>query len=149
MVLVPIISFLCSRQIMFECGRGSKLVDGPPGATCIDGKWVQIYCISAYQDDQHPIFSFNFRWSPETLPRCEVEYHPKMAWLSKRSVAEKVIRIPKRAKRSLRRRQRSSGGGSSNFYGNQKVATTMPNSKLWCHASKNDLQSKMHAKQLA
>lgn len=79
------------------------------------------------------IFSFNFRWSPETLPRCEVEYHPKMAWLSKRSVAEKVIRIPKRAKRSLRRRQRSSsssGGGSSNFYGNQKVATTMPNSKL-------------------
>ena len=81
----------------------------------------------SYQD-QHPIFSFNFRWSPETLPRCEVEYHPKMAWLSKRSVAEKVIRIPKRAKRSLGRRQ--NGGGSSNFYGNQKVATTMPNSKL-------------------
>ena len=88
-----------------------------------------------------------FRWSPSTLPRCEVEYHPKMAWLSKRSVATaggKVIRIPKRAKRSLRRRQRSSSG-SSNFYGNQKVATTLPNSKLWCHASKNDLQSKcMH-----
>ena len=76
----------------------------------------------------HFFFS-RFRWSPETLPRCEVEYHPKMAWLSKRSVAEKVIRIPKRAKRSLRRRQRSSSG-SSNFYGNQKVATTMPNSKL-------------------
>ena len=27
-----------NRQIMFECGRGSKLVDGPPGATCIDGR---------------------------------------------------------------------------------------------------------------
>ena len=77
---------------------------------------------------QNGNFLKNFRWSPETLPRCEVEYHPKMAWLSKRSVAEKVIRIPKRAKRSLRRRQ--NGGGSSNFYGNQKVATTMPNSKL-------------------
>ena len=84
--------------------------------------------------NQNGNFLKNFRWSPETLPRCEVEYHPKMAWLSKRSVAEKVIRIPKRAKRSLGRRQRSSissdGGGSSNFYGNQKVATTMPNSKL-------------------
>ena len=81
--------------------------------------------ISSYQNGN---FLKNFRWSPETLPRCEVEYHPKMAWLSKRSVAEKVIRIPKRAKRSLGRRQ--NGGGSSNFYGNQKVATTMPNSKL-------------------
>lgn len=27
-----------NRQIMFECGRGFKLADGPPGATCIDGK---------------------------------------------------------------------------------------------------------------
>lgn len=27
-----------NRQIMFECGRGTKLVDGPPGATCIDGR---------------------------------------------------------------------------------------------------------------
>ena len=27
-----------NRQIMFECGRGSRLIDGPPGATCIDGK---------------------------------------------------------------------------------------------------------------
>ena len=27
-----------NRQIMFECGRGAKLVDGPPGATCIDGR---------------------------------------------------------------------------------------------------------------
>ena len=29
-----------NRQIMFECGRGFKLSDGPPGATCIDGRWV-------------------------------------------------------------------------------------------------------------
>ena len=33
-----VIDSFSSRQIMFECGRGSKLVDGPPGATCIDGK---------------------------------------------------------------------------------------------------------------
>ena len=31
-----------NRQIMFECGRGYKLADGPPGATCIDGRSVQI-----------------------------------------------------------------------------------------------------------
>jgi hypothetical protein len=28
-----------NRQIVFECGRGYKLSDGPPGATCIDGRW--------------------------------------------------------------------------------------------------------------
>ena len=27
-----------NRQIVFECGRGAQLIDGPPGATCIDGK---------------------------------------------------------------------------------------------------------------
>ena len=27
-----------NRQIVFECGRGHKLENGPPGATCIDGR---------------------------------------------------------------------------------------------------------------
>ena len=27
-----------NRQIVFECGRGFTLADGPPGATCIDGR---------------------------------------------------------------------------------------------------------------
>lgn len=89
-----------NRQIMFECGRGSKVVDGPPGATCIDG-----------------------RWSPSTLPRCEVEYHPKMEWLSKRSAPNGAIgpiRIPKRAKRSLSRRLRAKRSPTVNYdLGNQ------------------------------
>ena len=51
-----------NRQILFECGRGYKLADGPPGATCIDGKW-----------------------SPPDLPRCVDEFHPKMVqWKRKR-----------------------------------------------------------------
>ncbi len=29
-----------NRQIVFECGKGFKLEDGPPGATCIDGRYV-------------------------------------------------------------------------------------------------------------
>jgi len=29
-----------NRQIVFECGRGYALADGPPGATCIDGRFV-------------------------------------------------------------------------------------------------------------
>lgn len=60
-----------------------------------------------------------YRWSPATLPKCEQEYHPKMEWLSKRSAPNygdgKAILIPKRAKRSLRRRQRRN---SDNYYGN-------------------------------
>ena len=50
-----------NRQILFECGRGYKLADGPPGATCIDGKW-----------------------SPPDLPRCVDEFHPKMVQWKRR-----------------------------------------------------------------
>ncbi|GFX76377.1 protein lev-9 [Trichonephila clavipes] len=28
-----------NRQIMYECHRHFTLVDGPPGATCVDGQW--------------------------------------------------------------------------------------------------------------
>ena len=28
-----------NRQIMYECDRGFMLDDGPPGATCVAGKW--------------------------------------------------------------------------------------------------------------
>lgn len=51
-----------NRQILFECGKGHKLDDGPPGATCVDG-----------------------RWSPPNLPRCVSEFHPKMVeWKRKK-----------------------------------------------------------------
>lgn len=28
-----------NKQIMYECDRGYVLTDGPPGATCIGGRW--------------------------------------------------------------------------------------------------------------
>ncbi|KAI2803698.1 hypothetical protein BLOT_007833 [Blomia tropicalis] len=47
-----------NKQIMYECDKGYYIVDGPPGATCVDGIW-----------------------SPPTMPRCERFYHPKlMRW---------------------------------------------------------------------
>lgn len=39
------------KQIMFECERGYH-IEGPPGATCIDG-----------------------HWSPSVLPTCEPTHH--------------------------------------------------------------------------
>ncbi|XP_027195567.2 sushi, von Willebrand factor type A, EGF and pentraxin domain-containing protein 1-like isoform X1 [Dermatophagoides pteronyssinus] len=44
-----------NRQIIYECDRGYHIVEGPPGATCIDGQW-----------------------SPSELPRCELYSHPKL-----------------------------------------------------------------------
>ena len=46
------------------------------------------------------------RWRPLDMPKCINGFHPKMEWLSKRSApndGSSAIRIPKRAKRSLRR----------------------------------------------
>lgn len=51
-----------NKQILFECERGYHIINGPPGATCVDGQW-----------------------SPQTLPQCVRGSHPKMRWL--RSVA--------------------------------------------------------------
>lgn len=86
-----------NRQILFECGRGYKLADGPPGATCIDGKW-----------------------SPSDKPRCVDEFHPKMVqWKRrrKRSASEP-------AKLGVRRRR--AGGEMRERHGekeNSGVAT--------------------------
>ncbi|XP_021914139.1 sushi, von Willebrand factor type A, EGF and pentraxin domain-containing protein 1 isoform X2 [Zootermopsis nevadensis] len=46
-----------NKQIMYECERGYVLTDGPPGATCIGG-----------------------RWSPKQLPRCVPGMHPRLRW---------------------------------------------------------------------
>ncbi|XP_063237081.1 sushi, von Willebrand factor type A, EGF and pentraxin domain-containing protein 1 isoform X2 [Bacillus rossius redtenbacheri] len=46
-----------NKQIMYDCNRGYMLVDGPPGATCIGG-----------------------RWSPKELPRCVPGMHPRLRW---------------------------------------------------------------------
>ncbi|XP_055934154.1 sushi, von Willebrand factor type A, EGF and pentraxin domain-containing protein 1-like isoform X3 [Argiope bruennichi] len=42
-----------NRQIMYECHRHYTLMDGPPGATCVDGQW-----------------------SPKQMPRCVRGSHP-------------------------------------------------------------------------
>ncbi|XP_076061125.1 hig-anchoring scaffold protein isoform X2 [Oratosquilla oratoria] len=54
-----------NRQIRYECSRGYYLVNGPPGSTCVAG-----------------------RWSPEQKPQCIPNYHPRIRWLRKRSVNE-------------------------------------------------------------
>nr|XP_045606863.1 sushi, von Willebrand factor type A, EGF and pentraxin domain-containing protein 1-like [Procambarus clarkii] len=51
------------RRIRYECNRGYFLSSGPPGATCVAG-----------------------RWSPSNLPKCSQELHPRAQWLRKRSV---------------------------------------------------------------
>ncbi|XP_069937241.1 sushi, von Willebrand factor type A, EGF and pentraxin domain-containing protein 1 [Cherax quadricarinatus] len=51
------------RRIRYECSRGFFLSEGPPGATCVGG-----------------------RWSPSNLPKCSPELHPRVQWLKKRSV---------------------------------------------------------------
>ncbi|XP_066943300.1 sushi, von Willebrand factor type A, EGF and pentraxin domain-containing protein 1-like isoform X2 [Macrobrachium rosenbergii] len=51
-----------NRQIRFACNKGFLIVSGPPGATCVAG-----------------------RWSPNELPRCEPDLHPRIHWI-KRSV---------------------------------------------------------------
>ncbi|XP_054274318.1 uncharacterized protein LOC128994090 isoform X3 [Macrosteles quadrilineatus] len=53
-----------NKQIMYDCNRGYVLADGPPGATCIGG-----------------------RWSPKQLPRCVPGQHPRLRW--SRSVRSK------------------------------------------------------------
>ncbi|KAG8223021.1 hypothetical protein J437_LFUL001343, partial [Ladona fulva] len=52
-----------NKQIMYDCIRGYVLAEGPPGATCIGGKW-----------------------SPKQLPRCVPGKHPRLRW--SRSVNE-------------------------------------------------------------
>ncbi|XP_049790095.1 sushi, von Willebrand factor type A, EGF and pentraxin domain-containing protein 1-like [Schistocerca nitens] len=66
-----------NKQIIYECERGYVLGDGPPGATCIGG-----------------------RWSPKELPRCIKGLHPRLRW--SRSVQEQrqaVFLSPKFAER--------------------------------------------------
>ena len=49
-----------------------------------------------------------YSWRPPELPKCISGFHPKMEWLSKRSAdyEHEPVRIPKRVKRELRRRQK-------------------------------------------
>lgn len=45
-----------NKQILYECDRGYHIVEGPLGASCIDG-----------------------HWSPGVLPSCVRFFHPKLS----------------------------------------------------------------------
>ncbi|KAI4468139.1 complement component-related sushi domain-containing [Holotrichia oblita] len=46
-----------NKQIMYDCDKGYILDEGPPGATCVGGKW-----------------------SPSELPKCVLGQHPRLRW---------------------------------------------------------------------
>ena len=48
------------KQVAYECDKGFR-VEGPPGATCVDG-----------------------HWSPKELPRCVRGSHPSLTWSRRR-----------------------------------------------------------------
>ncbi|CAH0550197.1 unnamed protein product [Brassicogethes aeneus] len=60
-----------NKQIMYDCDKGYVLSEGPPGATCIGG-----------------------RWSPGQLPTCLLGQHPRLRWNRRRRsiVVEKYKR---------------------------------------------------------
>ncbi|XP_023218660.1 sushi, von Willebrand factor type A, EGF and pentraxin domain-containing protein 1-like isoform X2 [Centruroides sculpturatus] len=66
------------RQIMYECHRHYTLIDGPTGATCVDGQW-----------------------SPREMPRCVRGSHPSVRWIRS---ARRKREIIKNRMRSRRRR---------------------------------------------
>ncbi|XP_050718385.1 uncharacterized protein LOC126999691 isoform X2 [Eriocheir sinensis] len=45
------------RRIRYECNKGYYLSSGPPGATCVAGKW-----------------------SPSAMPSCSPKLHPRVRW---------------------------------------------------------------------
>ncbi|XP_037959565.1 uncharacterized protein LOC119688947 isoform X2 [Teleopsis dalmanni] len=50
-----------NKQIMYDCDKGYVLEVGPPGATCVGGKW-----------------------RPLELPQCLLGQHPRLRWNRKR-----------------------------------------------------------------
>ncbi|XP_030753340.1 uncharacterized protein LOC115880296 [Sitophilus oryzae] len=60
-----------NKQIMYDCEKGFVLSEGPPGATCVGG-----------------------RWSPGELPKCLPGQHPRFRWNRRRRsiVVEKLKR---------------------------------------------------------
>lgn len=54
-----------NKQIMYDCDKGYVLDVGPPGATCVGGKW-----------------------RPLELPQCLLGQHPRLRWNRKRRSIE-------------------------------------------------------------
>lgn len=54
-----------NKQIMYDCDKGYVLDVGPPGATCVGGKW-----------------------RPLDLPQCLLGQHPRLRWNRRRRSVE-------------------------------------------------------------
>lgn len=67
-----------NKQIMYDCNKGYVLEEGPPGATCIGGKW-----------------------SPSELPSCLLSQHPRIRWSRRRRSADLTYRITQFLKRTF------------------------------------------------
>lgn len=59
-----------NKQIMYECDKGYVIEIGPPGATCIGGKW-----------------------SPKELPTCIPGQHPRLRWNRRRRSIDLRLRF--------------------------------------------------------
>ncbi|KXJ69876.1 hypothetical protein RP20_CCG025560 [Aedes albopictus] len=59
-----------NKQIMYECDKGYVIDVGPPGATCIGGKW-----------------------SPRELPTCIPGQHPRLRWNRRRRSIDLRLRF--------------------------------------------------------
>uniref|UniRef100_A0A182QAR0 Sushi domain-containing protein n=1 Tax=Anopheles farauti TaxID=69004 RepID=A0A182QAR0_9DIPT len=59
-----------NKQIMYECDKGYVIETGPPGATCIGGKW-----------------------SPTELPICIPGQHPRLRWNRRRRSLDLQMRF--------------------------------------------------------
>uniref|UniRef100_A0A0K8VX11 CUB and sushi domain-containing protein 3 n=1 Tax=Bactrocera latifrons TaxID=174628 RepID=A0A0K8VX11_BACLA len=73
-----------NKQIMYDCDKGYVLEIGPPGATCVGGKW-----------------------RPLELPQCLLGQHPRLRWNRKRrSIQMRYLRSQYllRNKRDLQRK---------------------------------------------
>ncbi|KAK9711611.1 WAP-type (Whey Acidic Protein) 'four-disulfide core' [Popillia japonica] len=106
-----------NKQIMYDCDKGYILDEGPPGATCVGGKW-----------------------SPSELPKCVLGQHPRLRWSRRRrslllenfkrkfAKLNKSIDSLKRTRRALKSTSSSrtlglgykSGGSSINLRRNNK-----------------------------
>ncbi|XP_015108907.1 uncharacterized protein LOC107035827 [Diachasma alloeum] len=56
-----------NKQIMYDCDKGYVLSEGPPGATCVGGKW-----------------------SPTELPACLPGQHPRIRWSRRRRSVDEL-----------------------------------------------------------
>lgn len=66
-----------NKQIMYDCDKGYVLEEGPPGATCLGGKWSPSQ-LPRYVTPSHP------HWLTPAFCRCVLGQHPRLRWSRRR-----------------------------------------------------------------